>query len=367
MSSFLPTATGDAGLSEHASFDAGELAVVLSHYDLGVIESVTEFPRGSRRSPKVGIVCERGKFLLKRRDAQRANPDRVRFAHRVQQRLAAEGFPVARLIQQRNHRDTYLQLREHVYELFEFVPAQAYRRTVQETSDAGFTLARFHGAMRGFLTPASLPTPRGDYHDAEAAREGLHRIGTTLSSHDSFTGDDAALAALTQVLLTAYDEAADRAIAAGFEQTPEAIIHSDWHPGNLLFRRDRVAAVLDYDAVRGARRIIDVANGALQFSIIAGGDPSTWPDQLDEERYRAFLGGYESLHGLTDGEWACLPHLMVEALIAECVVPIQATGSVGPWAGYRVLQMVQRKLAWIGQSAERLSDRAGVGSGNKTS
>ncbi len=43
---------------EHARFDAAELAVVLSHYDLGVIESVTDFSRGSRRSPKVGIVSE---------------------------------------------------------------------------------------------------------------------------------------------------------------------------------------------------------------------------------------------------------------------------------------------------------------------
>ncbi len=62
---------------DRATFDAAELAVVLSYYDLGVIESITEFARGSRRSPKVGIVGERGKFLLKRRAAERA---RVRSA-----------------------------------------------------------------------------------------------------------------------------------------------------------------------------------------------------------------------------------------------------------------------------------------------
>ena len=83
---------------ERETFDAAELGVVLSYYDLGIVESITEFRRGSRRSPKVGIVSERGKFLLKRRAVSRSHPDRVLFAHRVQIHLAASGFPLARLI-----------------------------------------------------------------------------------------------------------------------------------------------------------------------------------------------------------------------------------------------------------------------------
>ena len=59
--------SGKAPLEEQTreTFSAGELAVVLSHYDLGVIEAITGYPRGSRRSPKAGIVAQRGKFLLK--------------------------------------------------------------------------------------------------------------------------------------------------------------------------------------------------------------------------------------------------------------------------------------------------------------
>lgn len=45
-------------------FSPGELAVVLSHYDLGVIESAKEFARGSRRSPKLLLQTARGRFLL---------------------------------------------------------------------------------------------------------------------------------------------------------------------------------------------------------------------------------------------------------------------------------------------------------------
>lgn len=339
---------------EQATFDTAELAVALSYYDLGVIESITDFPRGSRRSPKVGIVCERGKFLLKRRSVLRARLDRVRFVHRVQTHLIAAGFPVAKLVPSRTAGQTLVQIRDHIYELFEFVSGQSYQRTIAETHDAGVMLARFHQATGNFAARVTPATPRGDYHDASGVRTGLGAIGSTLSSHDSFSGDEAELATLIQFLLGQYDRAADAVNAADLPKWPERIIHSDWHPGNLLFRNQKVIAVVDYDALGYSRLAVDVANGALQFSIIGGGDPDTWPDHLDEERLAAFLAGYQSLIPISDEVRHCLPWLMSEALIAECVPPITETGSVGRWSGFRVLQMARRKLTWLEANAERL-------------
>ncbi len=335
-------------------FDAAELAVVLSHYDLGVIESVTDFPRGSRRSPKVGVVCQRGKFLLKRRAVERTHPDRIRFTHRVQKYLMLAGFPVPKLVPTRDCGLELLHIREHVYELFEFIPGEPYRQTPQEAYDAGMVLARFHRATDEFTTPSTMPTPRGDYHDAPGVRTGLCTIGSSLSSHDSFTGDEAELASRIQFLIAAYDRAAETVDRAGLPSWPERITHSDWHPGNLLFRNHKVVAVIDYDSARMSRWVIDVANGALQFSIVAGGDPVTWPDHPDEPRFQAFLSGYQSIGELSEPEWFSIPDLMVEALIAECVPPITQTGSMGQWAGYRVLQMVQRKVRWLESQSQRL-------------
>src|SRR3954463_4920826 len=55
-------------------FSAGELAVVMSHFDIGVIDSIVESPRGSRKAPKLLIVSEQGKFLLKRRARGKDDP-----------------------------------------------------------------------------------------------------------------------------------------------------------------------------------------------------------------------------------------------------------------------------------------------------
>jgi len=343
---------------ERATFDAAELAVVLSHYDIGIIESVTPFARGSRRSPKLGIVADAGKFLLKRRAAERARVERVRFTQAVQHHVAQAGLPIARIQPTRDGRRTVVQLREHVYELFEFVPGQTYDQSIPQTRDAGATLARFHQAVSTFRKPEGLPVPKGDYHDNALVRKGLLSIGSSLSSHDSFSGDEAELASLVQFLLEHYDSAAQRVNSHRSLTAEKQVVHSDWHPGNLLFRGPEVVAVIDYDSVRVARGIIDVANGALQFSMIGSGDPASWPDEQDEERLRAFLAGFESVVPLSGDQRACIPDLMTEALISECVGPIAATGSVGQWAGFRVLKMVRRKLRWMSEHVPRMMQPA---------
>jgi len=339
---------------ERATFDAAELAVVLSHYDIGVIESITPFARGSRRSPKVGIVAERGKFLLKRRAADRARPARVRFTHAVQHHVAQTGFPIARIQATCDGRRTIVQQREHMYELFEFVPGQTFSRTAPQSGDAGATLAKFHAATATFHHPDDLPRPRGDYHDNALVRTGLLSIGSTLSSHDSFSGDEAELAGLVQFLLARYDAATQAVNSYRSLSREERVIHSDWHPGNLLFRDEKVVAVIDFDSVRFARPIVDIANGTLQFSMCGSGDPAQWPNEQDEDRLVAFLDGYDAVEPLSPDERACLPHLMAEALISECVGPIAVTGSVGPWAGFRVLKMVERKLRWMDEHLPRM-------------
>ena len=64
-------------------FSAEELAVALSNYDIGIIESVVEFPRGSRKAPKLLIVAEHGKYLLKRRARGRDDAFKVAFCHQI--------------------------------------------------------------------------------------------------------------------------------------------------------------------------------------------------------------------------------------------------------------------------------------------
>ena len=331
---------------ERARFSPSELAVVLSHYDLGVIQSAREFPRGSRRSPKLRLRTEHGRYLLKRRAQGRDNPGRVTFAHTLLWHLRQKGFPVPELLTTRDTLESMFTHDGRIYELFEYVSGERYDESLDQTTHAGKTLARFHKAVADFQT--SWQPPAGGYHDSAVIHSGLNSIPTSISSHDSVTGHEAEVLSLTQELHERYDEAAEAVNRRGYRQWPGWIIHGDWHPGNMLFQGNKVVVVLDFDSVRRCPVVMDIANGMLQFSILRGGaDPEQWPEFFDQTRMRRFLMGYLARVALDQNQRLALPHLMIESLIGECVVPVAATGSLGQIPGFGVLQMVRRKVHWL--------------------
>lgn len=342
------------GPDARARFGVFELAIVLSHYRIGAIDAIQEFPRGSRRSPKLIIRTDNGLYLLKRRARGKDDPFKVAFAHALQLHLAQKKFPLPRLIGTRKDNNSMLQWKGNIYELFEFIRGSSYDNSLESTADAGRTLGVFHQLLRDYQ-PEYEP-PQGSYHAARFVAAAMQQIPQTLAQTDpaSAASHQRQIAQLVAFLHSGYNEAAMRVNELGLPDWPMQIIHSDWHPGNMLFRGQRVLAVIDYDSARIQQRVIDVANGALQFSILGGGDdPSQWPDYIDESRFKRFIRGYDSVpqNVLSKAEIQTLPWLMIEALIAESVLPIAATGSFARMEGLGFLLMVQRKVRWLREHA----------------
>jgi Ser/Thr protein kinase RdoA (MazF antagonist) len=344
-----PSAPARPGASVRASFEAGELAMVCSRFDVGIIESIKEFRRGSGRAPKVVLKTNHGRYLLKRRTAGKDTPGRVAFSHAIQLHLAHRRFPLPQLIATRTDGGTMLALGQHIYELFEFVPGNNYDGSLDATADAGRALGFFHRLLGSFHADGSSPAA-GSYHNAPGLAEHMATITARLEGPSG--------PALIGRLCASYADAAKRVESLGFASWPAQIIHGDWHPGNMLFRGSRVAAVIDYDTARSAPRVIDLANGALQFSItMKGHDPERWPEGLDESRLKRFCRGYETVKDcvISTAELDALPWLMIEALIVEAAVPIAATGSFAGLSGASFLRMVDAKCGWLQQHAARIT------------
>jgi hypothetical protein len=75
-----------------------------------------------------------------------------------------------------------------------------------------------------------------------------------------------------------------------------------------------------------------------------------------EERFQQFIAGYEEVTILSQAEIRVIPWLMIEALIAEAVLPIATTGTFGKMEGVPFLNMVRRKLKWMQGNRQRLAD-----------
>lgn len=345
------------GAGGRQQFAPDELAIVLSHYDLGTIEAIQEFARGSRKAPKLIIRADSGLYLLKRRASGKNDPFKVAFCHALQLHLSEKQFPLPHLIGTKKDNNSMLQWKGSIYELFEYIKGSSYDNSLAATGDAGKVLALFHKLLKDYQ-PEYEP-PEGSYHGARSVSTSMKAIPDTLArvDPDATSQQRDALQRTVDFLFDSYDAAARTVNDIGLPNWPTQIVHSDWHPGNMLFRGSRVVAVIDYDAARLQQRILDAANGALQFSILGGGDdPAQWPDYIDESRFKRFIRGYDSVPDcvLSRAELRTVPHLMIEALIAESAIPVAATGSFARMEGFRFLQMVERKVRWLQAHCEHL-------------
>jgi len=332
-----------------AHFSSEELAQVLSHYDVGIIHQAKPHTAGSRRVPKIVITSEQGKFLLKRRAKGKDDPYHVAFAHAIQTHLTEEAFPVAPLLATCDEKNTILHLNNRIYELFDFVTGSRYDGSAEATADTGRQLANFHLHLAEFAE--QWKPLRGSFHDSSIVRRRLKTAGAEKGRQPNKK-----LLKTAEVLMTLYNASSVRVSELGFDSWPEQIVHGDWHPGNMLFSKRKLVAVLDFDSVKIAPPVTDLANGMLQFSIVgARPNPADWPDYLDQAKALQFLNGYRKVIKLKKNELKSLLDLMIETMIAEAILPVAATGFFGNLSGLDFLKMIQRKAEWIDKNRKKLT------------
>jgi homoserine kinase type II len=334
-----------------AKFSSEEVEAVVSCYGVGAIRQTRALSGGSREVPKMLVVTEGGKFLLKRRPKGKANLVHVEFAHAVQTHLAADGFPVTILMATQEDKTTVFERDNHIYELFKFVSGSRYDGSGEATVEAGRQLGRLHLDLTDF-SPGHEKALRGSFHDSSTVRRHLRVTGGRKAGRP-----DRHLQQVAEVLMELYNESSVRVNQLGFDSWPEQVVHGDWHPGNMLFRGRKLVAVLDFDSVRVAPRVTDLANGMLQFSIVGGRpNPADWPDYLNEAKAVQLLDGYREVAEPSDYELSSVLDLMMETMIAEAILPIAATGFFGHLSGVDFLKMILRKCQWISKNRHKLAE-----------
>ncbi|MHC4439700.1 MAG: phosphotransferase enzyme family protein [Planctomycetota bacterium] len=338
-----------------AHFSSEELVRVLSHYDVGIVHQIKPLSGGNRRAPKMVVVSEQGKFLLKRRPRGKDDLYRVAFAHAVQQHLAEKSFPVTTLLATRSDNNTILQLNSHIYEFFKFVSGTRYDGSPEATIDAGRQLACFHRYLADFAH--EFKPLKASFHDSSTVRTHLRTIGS-----DRAARPGKKLQAAAEALTILYNESSIQANQLGFDSWPRQVIHGDWHPGNMLFSNQKIAVVLDFDSIRLAPAVVDLANGMLQYSIVGGlPDPADWPDYCDQDKLLQFLAGYKEKTAdenvlLDEYKLQALVDLMIETMIAEAVLPVAATGFFGHLHGTDFLLMIHRKAESLHKNRDQLTE-----------
>lgn len=319
---------------------------------LGRIERVVEFNRGSSRSPKLLIESAGRRWLLKRRAPANSGHERVRFCQHFQRLLAEARVPVTPALPFIDG-TTALARHGHVYEYFDFVEGSRYDRSAAAALGAGEALGLL-------LRAAARTSPSGDsvhgtFHASGVILGAVHLARDAVESVEP-DADRAGIRRTTDSLRRLYRSAAERAMRSRFAATGVHPIHGDYHPGNLLFQGERVAAIVDFDAARVEPRAVEVANAILQVGSLRlpGHDADAWPEALDPLLVGAIVGGLRNAGlRLETQERDAIPWLMIEACIAEGIVPIARTGMFAELRGSAMLRFLERRAAWLRDTADR--------------
>jgi homoserine kinase type II len=81
---------------------------------------------------------------------------------------------------------------------------------------------------------------------------------------------------------------------------PKGVIHGDLFADNLLFRGERLMAVLDFEAACRGKFIFDIATAVNALCFAEG--------RYSLDRFRFFLQGYEPVRTLSLAEWDAFPN-----------------------------------------------------------
>jgi Ser/Thr protein kinase RdoA (MazF antagonist) len=252
---------------------------------------------GSARNINVLVEDSAGARYVLRGCRRNPSRDRIIFQLDFQDHLRQHGVPVPQVVASAAGEGCVDAGPGSLWVLFRFVDGHHYQHgNRMQLRRAAGCLARIHAAGAGFtarpVQDETIPDLLRWWTHGEEEIAGLRGMfgGAGVDAELDFL--DSWRAALTRDLpLVAVD------------RLPRAWLHADFHPRNVIFARDQVRAVLDFDVVHYGFRLADIAYAMHGFC-----QPDrTGPATAAAEASAAFLQAFD----LTDPERRALPAFLV--------------------------------------------------------
>ena len=279
-------------MAVYTHLGAEELAALIAHYPVGALVSAKGIAEGVSNSnwliDTAGADGSGTRFILTMYE-RRIELEDLPYFLGLLDHLSAKGCPVPRTIHD-NEGASFRMLGGKAVALIEFLPGVS--PTQPEPAQAyavGETLARIHAASADF--PLSRANTMG-FADNLAI---LENCGAEAL---------ASIHADLPVILGPAQEAAALDLAA----LPQAQIHADLFPDNVLMLGDEVTGLIDFYFACSGAMALDLAVTHAAWCFDADG-------QYVPELGQALLKGYESVRALTADERALLPEIAKGASI----------------------------------------------------
>jgi homoserine kinase type II len=253
---------------------------LVDDYNFGRIGNVTGIPEGSVNSNYL-LETVRGKYLLR--------VDEVKSESEVKREidllafLRKHSFPCPQPLQDRTGR-FYRDYENKCVSLFRYHEGRviiAPRLRPSQLETIGRTLGELHVIGKG-------------YKKGIDNRFSFERIA------DLYLSVRNRLPNYFRKITRALEDEIDYLTRYLEGKLPKGIIHGDLFADNLLFRGEKLTAVLDFEAACRGKFIFDLATAVNALCFVDGA--------YSLDRFRYVLQGYESVRTLSLAEWDAFPN-----------------------------------------------------------
>ncbi|MFW6172403.1 MAG: HEAT repeat domain-containing protein [Elusimicrobiota bacterium] len=278
-------------------------------YDLGEIFEIIHFSEGSYTS-LYKIITSKGDFVLR---IGEENVNTVKLEGQIREIASEYDLRVAKIIPNQK-KEQYSIVDGKTWVVMEF--KQGEKGGFGEVEGArlrnsAIQLARFHDVFSGKLEQEEISSTPPDYLNLPIIY--LNHIETAESRFKTLVKDihenDKTGSIMTRKILDSADFIMEQFrilkenIQGNLKNLPKTIIHGDYHPSNLLFKRDdSISAIMDFDYASKGPRIQDVCNIIFE-------DENR---KLDLQKMKKFISAYQrnTDKKLTKDEIMMIPEML---------------------------------------------------------
>lgn len=334
-----------------------EIEAVLAQYDLGRWQLCKTFAGGS--SDNVSLRTDKGKKLLKRYFWSLPS---TMHEHSILGHLEGTGFPTPRLSINKDGL-TYTKLEDRHYGIYDFIDGYCYTNYYIPSKDrrhlvakvAG-TLARYHQLIKGFI-PKGQKINGFKFNEDQLWRDVPWHLNV-LEQYIQFNEKMQSIDDRNNFILSIVDEIRDDLIELGryFDgsnpQLSKRIIHGDFSPYNVLFKKSKIAAVLDFGDANLNLRALDLARGVSSFASFNN------RYGVDENLALVFLKSYQVVEPLYKKEVEAIPDLLqwryLQNIIWSLANSNSYQGKLKSCAQLMIIQDRWRRVRWMKDHGDKL-------------
>jgi homoserine kinase type II len=231
--------------------------------------------------------------------------DSIEGQHRLILFLHDHGFPVAPPLLTKG-KDTYVSILGIPYSLYPFIDGQPMDPSnLRQLRASAETLARYHQLTAGYSGVPPLSQAPFPKLFEEKLRD-FRKYSETFDDSLSTLG----MAESMLTFKSSLDEIESEIQNLPYSSLPKVVIHGDYKPGNVLFKGDEVAAVIDFGRSRNEARLFDIAKTIS--GLLGTVEDATFLDMTS-----AFLAAYDKTYPLNNHERASLFPLIQARVVSK--------------------------------------------------